>query len=1463
MKKIYSNFFKVIFALGLILWQTKISHAQAPCDASFTGLTSPTCSANSPLTLTPTTAGGTFSGPGITGNQFNPVTAGVGTHTITYSVAGLAGNYVTSAIPFVSPPAVANLVTLGDDAMSASLPIGFTFNFFGTNYTQFEISSNGFISFNLGAGASGCCSGQVIPDVTTPNNLIAAVWDDLYPPGAGTVGYQTFGVAPNRTLVVSWNNIPFCCGTVPAVTTSIILYETSNIIEIHSPSVLNATPATMGIENSTGTSAYAYPGRNSTTINLTNDAVRFTPLTTCTLNSSTQSITVNAAPIVFATNTTPVLCGGGTGSINATGTATSYSWMPGSLVGAPQSVNPLTTTQYTVTGTSANGCTKTSVTTINVNPQPSVTISQTPSNPICGVNPTLTANATGGGAAPPASGAKYYVRASDPWTTGNNTTAMNAVFGVGNWSAVDFNFSPATIFVPSTQFVFLEGSDNNYTGLNPYLVTNLTLIENWVNAGGRLFLNSAPQGGGVTSWGFGGVTNTYGNFQNNCTGIVPAHPIFNGPFTPSGVGPYTGNSYAHATISGGGITPLATDLGLTIFAEKIWGNGLVFFGGATSPDFHTPTPNAQNLWQNIISYTATSSVAPTYTYNWMPGSLATQSITASSNGIYTVTATSNGCSSTATVSITINPVVTVNATASINPTCAGAATVLSATGANTYLWTPGNLSGTSITVNPLITTTYTVTGTAVSGCTASTVITINVTALPPTVNGTATPNPVCNGSQTTLTASGNAISYAWAGAVSVSDGIPFTPPSSGIYTVTATAANGCTATSVVGVNVVPLPTIGVNALPNDTVCLNTNVTLAGTGGNLYSWSSPIINNLPFTPASTATYTVTGTDGNNCSNTNTIEIVVNPLPTVFVASVLPNDSVCNGASVTLTAGGNAVSYIWTNPVVNGVAFIPPLGNTTYGLQGIDANGCISYANQTVVVNTAPIVTVATVLPNDTICSSTSVTLGGGGANTYTWSGGITDNTPFTINGTSNYTVTGTDVNGCTNTASILMYNYPNPAITVVSSPASGIVCGSNPVILTANGAVSYSWNGGVTNGLFFYPPSSGVYTVVGTDANSCTGTATANITVSTITGNLALSLGGNAISTSGSSITSYIQPAGSTVDYYNGACNYICQIQLGVGVNLGNISTQVLVSSAVLNYNGQPYVRRRYVINPATNGPAVNVMLPLLQADFNSYNLSSPTWPQLPTGPADLTGIANIRITKVSGGTLGVGTPEVITPTVTWTGSYWQLSFPVTGFSEFYIHSVNPGNVPLPVSITNFSGIKQMNSNLLSWTTSHEMNNNYFTLQHSTNGIDFTEVGRINSLALNGNSNSTIDYSYEDNKPSLGHNYYRLLQTDIDGNQSQHAKDIDLIWGSNGSTVSIFPNPTNGVINLDLYTEKNQNTTIHISDISGRVVKKIQSKSTKGMNHYQLNVAELAEGLYTIQVYENNELTHVSKINKVN
>ena len=157
MKKNYFIHLRSLFLAFLLLFSIPKLLAQAPCDATFTGLTTPACSSNPSVTLTPTTPGGTFSGPGITGNTFNHTTAGVGTHNITYSVAGVGGTYAISTIPFISQPAVANLVTLSDDAMSTALPIGFTFNFFGNAYTQFEISSNGFITFNLGANASGCC----------------------------------------------------------------------------------------------------------------------------------------------------------------------------------------------------------------------------------------------------------------------------------------------------------------------------------------------------------------------------------------------------------------------------------------------------------------------------------------------------------------------------------------------------------------------------------------------------------------------------------------------------------------------------------------------------------------------------------------------------------------------------------------------------------------------------------------------------------------------------------------------------------------------------------------------------------------------------------------------------------------------------------------------------------------------------------------------------------------------------------------------------------------------------------------------------------------------------------------------------------------------------------------------------------------------------------------------------------
>jgi hypothetical protein len=123
-----------------------------------------------------------------------------------------AGNctlYTVSNIAYAPQPNAGTSLVLGDDQVSAAVPIGFTFTFMCNAYTNLYISSNGFLSFNA-AVSSGCCSGQICPTAAgNPNNYVAAFWNDLYPPGGGTIRYQTLGVTPNRIFVVTYSLIPF------------------------------------------------------------------------------------------------------------------------------------------------------------------------------------------------------------------------------------------------------------------------------------------------------------------------------------------------------------------------------------------------------------------------------------------------------------------------------------------------------------------------------------------------------------------------------------------------------------------------------------------------------------------------------------------------------------------------------------------------------------------------------------------------------------------------------------------------------------------------------------------------------------------------------------------------------------------------------------------------------------------------------------------------------------------------------------------------------------------------------------------------------------------------------------------------------------------------------------------------------------------------------------------------------
>ncbi len=140
------------------------------------------------------------------------------------------------------------------DDDTATTPIGFTFNYYGNNYSQVEISSNGFISFSL-TGEDGCCSGDSIPDTDAPNNLIAGWWEDLDPSEGGIIRAQTLGTPGNREFIVGFYDVADYDDPDVINTFEIILHEATGDIELAIKDVQfdDVDDKVTGIENADGT----------------------------------------------------------------------------------------------------------------------------------------------------------------------------------------------------------------------------------------------------------------------------------------------------------------------------------------------------------------------------------------------------------------------------------------------------------------------------------------------------------------------------------------------------------------------------------------------------------------------------------------------------------------------------------------------------------------------------------------------------------------------------------------------------------------------------------------------------------------------------------------------------------------------------------------------------------------------------------------------------------------------------------------------------------------------------------------------------------------------------------------------------------------------------------------------------------------------------------------------------------
>lgn len=224
-----------------------------------TGFPENICYAGGTLFPSPIAGGGTWSGDGIinpTTGELNPdLVGGIGSSTdITYTFTPTS-DYTVTEIPYAPPlPISPTELSLGDDETANAIAIGFPFTFFGNTYTTLFISSNGIIGFSA---PSNSYNPQHFPATPYPNNIIAFCWTDLNPSDGGTISYETTGVSPNRKFTVYYDEVAHYGGADESVTGYIVLYESSNAIDIVATNIeTDFGDMTQGIENITGTVSY-------------------------------------------------------------------------------------------------------------------------------------------------------------------------------------------------------------------------------------------------------------------------------------------------------------------------------------------------------------------------------------------------------------------------------------------------------------------------------------------------------------------------------------------------------------------------------------------------------------------------------------------------------------------------------------------------------------------------------------------------------------------------------------------------------------------------------------------------------------------------------------------------------------------------------------------------------------------------------------------------------------------------------------------------------------------------------------------------------------------------------------------------------------------------------------------------------------------------------------------------------
>jgi gliding motility-associated-like protein len=870
-------------------------------------------------------------------------------------------------IPFAPQPTVgATSVVMSDDSGTGALPIGFTFCFFGNTYTQFYIGSNGWISFSAGQ-STGFVSAAIPNTGFVPKNCIMGPWQDWHPGIAGGpyICYQTLGTAPCRRLVVSWRSCPMYSCTNLKGTFQIIIYETTNLIENHitnkpnCPSWAGGT-AVEGIHNLAGTIGITVPGRNSTQWTATNNAWRWFP------NGATVTPTLNWYVVG---NPTPFAQGP---SVTVTPAVTGNSYT------CKQDYGPCNQGFEICSAMPGNG-----PDTVFVMPQSAII--PTITAPICIGGPTQIWCA-------PASATNNYVW-SGPFIQGPNNTPTITVAGPGTYTCAITSTNAAcagtaqvTIF--QTPTVTIASSSPTMCMFN----TNNSLNSVSLTAAG------APS---YTWSNIVGLVNTFTSTTQPQISFMPAPPAIIGSVLLTGAsGPCTNTATYSVLIipnptvtvsspsvcAGGTVAIIANNASsytwtpTSLLNPPVTGSMVV----ANTPTTQVYTVTGSSLGCNSATENSTVTVVANPTvmvtpltnticfgqslaltasgatnYTWSPsGSLSNPN---GSNVVASPSVTTNyivigeaaTCTASAMYQVSVIILPSIVSTPPTFTICQYSTINIYANGASSYSWSPGSglntVNGGQVTASPNVTTIYNITGNN-GACNAFGQVTVYVVPFP-NLN-VSTPNgKICEGQSTNIFSSG-AMQYTIQPSTGLSSTTsamaianPISPTNYTIAGINTGYGINCISRKEILIDV--LPTINPEVSPNATICLGQSTKLLADGASTFSWSpgaslnNGISNNPVASPTVTTIYTVNISHFNNCTVTQTVQVRVNPTPTVYAGE----DFVVNLDEPMYLNGQGSGTITW---VQGEEVFCPPCPNSQifpkqsgiYKIRTVNEFGCIA-------------------------------------------------------------------------------------------------------------------------------------------------------------------------------------------------------------------------------------------------------------------------------------------------------------------------------------------------------------------------------------------------------------------------------------------------------------------------------------------------------------------------------------------